>query len=248
MKTKARFASRPLHSQSASLLPFDHPAITAGHTIYPLTVRPARSGERWALKRGEHQRKIGGEIFKGRWRGFPVWTLSLEERATCPTSCDHWRSCFGNKMRWADRVESGADLEWRLEREIALLDIDHPKGFVVRLHVLGDFYSTGYVALLRPLLARHPALNVYGYSARWDVKHDPIAAALASLAHDAGWQRFAMRFSNAPTPTRSTISVEHPLQAPADSIVCPEQIGRTESCSTCALCWQSEKRIAFVQH
>lgn len=28
----------------------------------------------------------------------------------------------------------------------------------------------------------------------------------------------------------------------------PEQIGRAESCSTCALCWQSERRIAVVQH
>ena len=219
----------------------------AGRTIYPGTVRPARSSDRWALKRGEHQRKIGGVILKGRWKGFPAYTLSLEERATCPTSCDHWRSCFGNKMRWADRVGAGADLEWRLEREVALLDIDHPRGFVVRLHVLGDFYSVRYVELWRKLLGRHPALNVYGYSARHDTG-DPIATALASLAADTGWDRFAMRFSNAPRSTRSTVSVEHPYQAPRDAIVCPEQIGRTESCSTCGLCWQSEKRIAFVQH
>ena len=219
----------------------------AGRTIYPGTVRPARSSDRWALKRGEHQRKIGGVILKGRWKGFPAYTLSLEERATCPTSCDHWRSCFGNKMRWADRVEAGAELEWRLEREVALLDIDHPRGFVVRLHVLGDFYSVRYVELWRKLLGRHPALNVYGYSARHDTG-DPIATALASLAADTGWDRFAMRFSNAPRSTRSTVSVEHPYQAPRDAIVCPEQIGRTESCSTCGLCWQSEKRIAFVQH
>jgi hypothetical protein len=151
-------------------------------------------------------------------------------------------------MRWADRVEAGPDLEWRLEREVALLDIDHPKGFVVRLHVLGDFPSVRYVELWRKLLARHPGLNVYGYSARWDVKHDPIAAALASLARDAGWDRFAMRFSNAPSETRSTISVEHPYQVPPGTILCPEQVGKTESCSTCSLCWQSERRVAFLQH
>ena len=174
--------------------------------------------------------------------------LPLDQDGRCIAArCQHWRSCFGNKMRWADRVESGPDLEWRLEREVALLDIDHPKGFVVRLHVLGDFYSVGYVEFWRKLLARHPSLNVYGYSARHD-KGDPIAAALASLAADVGWQRFAMRFSDAPSETRSTASVEHPYQAPRDAIVCPEQIGRTESCSTCGLCWQSERRIAFLQH
>jgi hypothetical protein len=155
---------------------------------------------------------------------------------------------MGNGMRWADRVEAGPDLEWRLVREIALLDIDHPNGFCVRLHILGDFYSVAYVELWRKLLARHPSLNVYGYSARWDVKHDAIAAALGSLAADVGWRRFAMRFSDAPSVSRATVSIEHPLQAPRDAIVCPEQIGKTESCSTCGLCWGTERRIAFIQH
>ena len=36
-------------------------------------------------------------------------------------------------------------LPWRLEREVALLDIDHPNGFAVRPHNLGDFYSVRYV-------------------------------------------------------------------------------------------------------
>ena len=245
-RTKSRFASRPLNGQSASLPAFDHPAIVSGRTIFPGTVRAARSSDRWALKRGEHQRKIGDVLLKSKWRGFPVWTLSLEERQTCPTSCHHWRSCMGNKMHHADRVQAGADLEWRLVREVALLDIDYPHGFAVRLHTLGDFYSVKYVELWRALLERHPALHVWGYSARHD-KSDPIAAALASLVEDH-WSRFAVRLSNGPRSTRSTISVEHPYQVPAGTIICPEQIGRTESCATCGLCWQSERRIAFVQH
>lgn len=152
-------------------------------------------------------------------------------------------------MPWSDRVEAGADLEWRLEREVAILDMDFPHGFVCRLHILGDWYSVPYVALWRKLLERHPALHVYGYTARIDVDNDPIAAALAKLTADVGWQRFAMRFSNSPMTTRSTVSVEHPYQVPRGTILCPEQIGRTESCSTCGLCWQQpDKRIAFIQH
>jgi hypothetical protein len=244
--TKSRFPSRPLTDRSASMPPFDHPAIMAGGTIYPTTVRAGR--DRWALKSGTNARKIGGRILKGKWVGFPAFTLTLEERATCPTSCHHWRSCFGNRMQWADRVQAGPDLEWRLEREVALLEARHPNGFAVRLHVLGDFYSVEYVELWRTLIERHPALHVWGYSARID-KADPIARALAELVRRQ-WDRFAVRLSNAPHPSEapSTISVEHPYQVPDDAVLCPEQIGRTESCTSCALCWQSTRRVAFLQH
>lgn len=141
-------------------------------------------------------------------------------------------------------MQAGPDLEWKLTREVALLAIDHPN-FVVRLHGMGDFYSPGYVELWRTLLERHEGLHVFGYTARQD---DAIADALRSLARDAGWSRFAMRFSNAPMTTRATVTIEHAGQCPADSVVCPEQVGLTESCSTCGLCWQTEKRVAFLQH
>jgi hypothetical protein len=57
-----------------------------------------------------------------------------------------------------------------------------------------------------------------------------------------------MRVSNGPFPLRSTVTIASVRQKPADSILCPEQVGKTESCSTCGLCWQSERRIAFLQH
>jgi hypothetical protein len=88
-------------------------------------------------------------------------------------------------------------------------------------------------------------LRVFGYTARWD---DDIAEALKALVRDVGWERFAMRFSNAPMATRSTITIESLRQKPDDAVACPGQIGKTESCSTCGLCWQTEKRVAFLQH
>lgn len=197
-----------------------------------------------ALKAGDNWRKIGGEILKGKWRGFPLYILNLEERATCPASCRHWRSCYANHMQWMQRMQAGPDLEWKLEREVALLSIDHPN-FVVRLHGAGDFYSTEYVGLWRTLLERHDGLHVFGYTARLD---DDVADALRLLAADAGWDRFAMRFSNAASPLRSTITIESVRQMPPDAVACPEQTGKTESCSTCALCWSTERRIAFTQH
>jgi hypothetical protein len=89
---------------------------------------------------------------------------------------------------------------------------------------------------------------VWGYTARWQVNDDPIAAALVEVV-ERNWDRFAVRFSNAPSascPTTITIETRH--QKPADAILCPEQVGKTESCSTCALCWHSKRRIAFLQH
>ena len=147
-------------------------------------------------------------------------------------------------MQWADRVAAGADLERRIEREIALLSADHPAGFAVRLHVLGNFYSHDYLELWDRMLEQHPALHVFGYTARWDFKNDPIAVALAALVQ-RHWDRFAIRFSNAPFPFEAptTVTVEHPFQGPDDAILCREQTGRTESCSTCGLCWQTKRRM-----
>ena len=86
-RTKSRWPSQPLNGRSASMPAFDHPAITSGHTIFPSTVQTGRA--QWALKSGTNSRKIGGVVLKGRWRGFAIYTLTLEERSTCPTTCRH---------------------------------------------------------------------------------------------------------------------------------------------------------------
>jgi hypothetical protein len=216
--------------------------------MFPQNVRlPGR--DTCVLKSGGNNRKIGAVIRKGKWKTFPTYTLTLEERATCPISCRHWRSCYGNGMNlpMAIRWWHGAELERHLKREVAALAREHPNGFAVRLHTLGDFYSVGYVELWRSLLERNSALHVWGYTARWEVETDPIAAALVSLVK-RHWDRCAIRFSNATIGVPATITIETPLQKPPDAIVCPEHVGRTESCSTCALCWQSKRRIAFNQH
>jgi hypothetical protein len=244
-RTKSRLPSRPLLGRSASMPAFDHPAIVEGRTIFPTRVLPP---DRRVLKPGGNSRKIGSEILKGRWRGFPIYMLNLQERATCPTTCQLWRSCYGNSMSFVERFSVGEALEWRLQREIALLAIDHPGGFAVRLHGLGDFYSTDYVDMWSRLLDQHPTLHCWGYTARHDIDRDPIADALVALIRQR-WDRFAIRLSNGPVGNLPvTTTIETPQQAPADAIVCPEQTGRAESCSTCALCWGTKRRVAFIRH
>jgi hypothetical protein len=63
------------------------------------------------LKDGHQSRKIGKFVTKGKMRGFPIFTLTLEERATCPRSCLQWATCFGNNMQAAERIVAGPELE-----------------------------------------------------------------------------------------------------------------------------------------
>jgi hypothetical protein len=91
-------------------------------------------------------------------------------------------------------------------------------------------------------------LHAFGMTARVD-RSDPIGAALLDPVRDYP-DRFCVRFSNAPQPFEapSTVSIEHPFQKPPDAIICPQEMARTESYSTCGLCWQTTRRIAFLQH
>jgi hypothetical protein len=242
---RTRFEPKALAEKAATMPPVTHAALTEKRTLYPSTVVPV-DGLLNVLVSGKNHWKIGDRIAKGKWLGFPIYTLTLEERATCPVSCAHWRSCYGNHMNWAKRVAHGPAFEDRLEHELAILQYRHPGGFAVRLHVLGDFYSVGYVEKWSRWLDSFPALHVFGFSARWSAG-DEIGGALIALV-ERRWDRFAIRFSNAPVDECSTVSIEHPFQKPDDAVVCPQQTGDTASCGSCGLCWNSRKRVAFLRH
>lgn len=248
--TKRRWkSSKPMHGRVIRLAP-DHPAVTEGRTLFPHLVRDPSVNE-WVLKSGAHNRKLGDRVTKKRWKGMPIFSLSLEERATCPRSCAVWDICYGNhsSQQRAYRYRHGPELERELEEELTILSAE-PKtrrGFVVRLHALGDFYSVGYVRLWSEWLERFPALRAFGYTA-WDRKSD-IGHAVGELAQ-RNWERFAIRFSEDSDALRSagTISHQEPLPDPKTAIVCPAETGATDCCGTCALCWTSDKRIVFVEH
>lgn len=234
-----RFAVGTKHHGGKPLtLRSDSAPVVDGHTMFPKTVTAAGKGP--VLKSGHNSSKVGAEVRKGKWKGMLIFTLSLEERATCPRSCKEWRSCYGNHMPFAKRYQHGTELVGRLRRELVALAARHPYGFVVRLHVLGDFYSVDYVEFWNEMLLRLPALHIFGYTARLT---GPISVVLDRVREIHG-DRFSVRRSGEQTRTIPGL-----LLKSKDVIVCPAQTGQTQCCGTCALCWAApNKIIGFIAH
>lgn len=242
-------AAKPEHGRVIRLNA-DHSAVVNGTSMFPHLVREPIPGE-WVLKKGEHNRKIGSRVTKKKWRGFPIYTLTLEERASCPQSCPQWSICYGNHMSLprSYRYRHGSELESQLDNELLILSSD-PKsrnGFVVRLHVLGDFYSVEYVRKWESWLKEFPALHLFGFTA-WPIGTD-IGDAVADL-RDRHWDRFAIRTSNDVTTNRSAgvIADTSGHEDRSGAFVCPAETGKTDCCGTCGLCWTSDKRVLFVEH
>lgn len=230
--------------RTAIELPAYHQAVRAGRTLFPSRV--FEPGEvKNLLKSGQHSRKIGKVVTKGKRRGWPVYTLTLEERATCPRSCGEWQSCYGNHMHAAERIEHGEALLEPLALELCALAKAHRQGFLIRLHVLGDFYSAEYVRFWRDMLKALPMMAVFGFTAhRLDSE---IGRAVFDMIADIGWQRCTVRFSGRDGDHGSARVVEHGVKD-SEAIACPAQTGATDCCATCALCWHSTRSIAFERH
>lgn len=246
MKDRRRFTSH-ISAGTALNLRSDHPAVVEGRTLFPSTVVAPENSPR-LLVSGHNSRKIGDRVTKGEWAGFPIFTLTLEERATCPKTCHHWSSCYGNSMHFARRHKHGEALEQRLIQELQEKQRKYPKGFVVRLHVLGDFYSQQYVSLWQTALLLFPALHVFGYTAH--NRYSPIGSRIFELSQ-FHWDRFAIRFSERSIRPQGAITVFRIPEKLEDAIICPAQQDKTDCCGTCGLCWASAakgKTIAFIAH
>jgi len=148
-------------------------------------------------------------------------------------------------MQAAERIVPGPELTAALEAELAALQAKHPAGFLLRLHVLGDFYSGEYVEFWQRMLQALPALHVFGFTAHAPASE--LGRAIARLSLEQGWNRWAIRFSGAPHELRAS-RVLGPGESDHAAILCPAQTGATDCCATCALCWQSERAIAFRRH
>jgi len=217
-------------------------------TIFPSRVFDVT--DEAVLKDGAHNSKIGGDVLVGRLAGAKIFTLTLEERATCPRSCAVWTECYGNAMPHSRRWKHGLAFERKLAEEVADLCRQHDK-VLIRLHVLGDFYSLGYLGLWKTLLERHRNLYVFGFTAhRLD---SALGAWVATLRQDTN--RFFVRHSGYCGPWGSFV-IDFPTEKPklGTAVVCPEQRtamnggGKADHCGNCGLCWAGDTPIVFVEH
>lgn len=244
-------ASKPHADRVAAALPLDHPALVERRTLFPSTVVDPDDALR-LLVSGKNSAKIGNRILKGPWAGMPVYTLTLEERATCPTSCDLWAECMGNAMPLARRHGHGPALERGLMEEVEHLTFRGAM-VAVRLHVLGDFYSQRYANMWLEWILRFPGLHVWGYT-----HHDRASGIGRTLSagnalHPDRWSiRFSVPPDGSPSPMQvTTIWREPEASNVPEGLVCPASTERSAACVTCGLCWEPDaagKRIVFIGH
>lgn len=235
----------PRHQRRQPKLPgMEAPFIQEGRTKFKRSVkRPWEVSN--ILVSGHNNVKIGRDVRKAKFRGYWIYTLSLEERKTCPSSCQHWQTCYGNNMPFAKRIDH-TDLRFllMLEREIAEL-CAKKKGVLIRLHALGDFYSVEYVNFWHQMLRKHENLALYGYTARNNL--DEIGQAVFRL-RDRWKFRAMIRSSNGERHNMATVTIGDETGCPPNAFICPEQTGKTRCCATCGACWSTTKNVAFMEH
>ena len=201
------------------------------------------------LKPGGNNKKLGSKITTGAWKDAAIYSLTLEERTTCPTDCDQWDTCYGNNMPFAARYDHTHPMFFtHLEENISDLICKHiwrGQPLAIRLHVLGDFFSVNYVNFWNEFVVAWDMLYVWGYT-----HHDPrseIGKALARMnTMDNSYIRFSDSKFTAPMNLQANVIATESERH--TGIICPEQRGIKLSCGDCALCWSANKPINFLQH
>lgn len=217
-------------------------AAVEGRSIYPNRVVPPYTGK--VLKPGAANKKLGEVVLKGVHTGATIYQLSLEERKTCPRSCVVWDTCYGNNMQFAHRIDhTHPGFYHALGHDIDAATRKHRR-VLVRLHVLGDFFSEQYVQFWHGWLLERPNLACFGYTAH--MPGTPIGDLIDTVADDMGWDRFAIRHSGLDSDVRSALVC---TEAPdMDAFWCPEQTGQASSCADCGACWNGTRTVLFKPH
>lgn len=256
--SERRFTEKPeLNPAAVMSLHESHAAMRENRTLFPTTVVTVTADEPdRLLVSGKNNRKIGATVEKGKFKGYSIFCLSLEERATCPADCELRGACYGNGMQMArrHRIGDGDVFYDRLGFEIAELLDDH-EGLLIRLHVLGDFPSVEYVSFWKDVLDEHPKVACFGYTHRSPTNWggDEIGDAIQAVK-DAHPERFRIRWSSPVARADGAVVINNIPRGPRAGnleLVCPSQTDATACCATCALCWEDAAKrecIAFIKH
>jgi hypothetical protein len=255
---QARFknpvVTEPTPRTWAALAPSAPPVVEA-RTMFPSRVFDA-SERNQVLIEGINNAKTGNQIMVGPWAGMRHYNLSLEERATCPRSCACWAECFGNGMPMAVRFRYNPALMMSLDGELEWLSIRHPKGFSVRLHILGDFPDLAYLRQWVEWSDALPELHVWGYTARPSDSAIGKEIMAMNVRRPGRWQvRFSVAEDTPYAPMQVATTWKKPERYAFDpatkSLICPQEIGKTDHCSTCGICWNpklAHVRVRFLGH
>ena len=137
-----------------------HHSVVNGTTVFQKAIKTVDETNR-CLKFSTNK-KLGKVVTKGIWKDHIFLTLTLTERKTCPMSCVHWKDCYGNGMMFAQRIETDGLME-KIEKELS--ELDSSKNYLIRLHILGDFYSVEYVEFWNRMMETYSNIKIYGYTA-----------------------------------------------------------------------------------
>jgi len=210
-------------------------------TRYQKSIKTSRDAN--VLKPGSNNKKLGFNITSKRWKGKKLYSLTLVERETCPISCHHWDDCYGNNMPFAHRFSTD-DLEKNVHKNLDSLIEKHPNGIVIRLHVLGDFYSVDYVSFWEEMLFKYPTLCLFGYTGR---EEDSKIGKAIWLLNNRFNERCIIRYSRSKGYDGNHLyAAEESFEG--KSFDCPEQNGKVKSCAACGLCWTTQKTVRFLSH
>lgn len=225
-------------------LPPTHPARLERRPYFPHMVYSATRVPR-VLIPAKNNKKIGSHFSVDmEWQGFPIYMLTLPERTTCPVrSCDEW--CMGNRMNHARRIIPDADLIVKLNIEIEALASNYPGGFAVRLHQLGEFFSTDYVRFWLDAIRATPALHCYGFTA--NDQQSEIGALIA--AESEKWDRFRIRFSYGKDERSANVRDDPPRRLHDEGQTCGADVDHENlDCGRCGLCISQKTPIIFKLH
>lgn len=211
-------------------------------TKFPSTVKSPADLQ--VIKPGSNNAKLGFKVTKGKWKGYNLYSVTLVERDTCPKYCHHWNDCYGNNLYLAQRFKNEGLLK-KLEKELEMLIKTNGGRIAIRLHVLGDFFSTAYVKFWSDKLKQYPTLRLFGYTAR--KVHSDIGKYIGRMNRNYS-DRCLIRHSGKPVENNDNWSFAVRQDSESESFICPEQTGKVKSCASCGLCWTTKKSVKFLTH